>query len=217
MKFEAEIRELLIQNTIRLIAEGGFEKATTKEITHCGGSLPGIKMNESYIYRLFGCKENLYLAAFEKIDRELASAFYKGVELSKNDDSPIAEQMYDFFLRAWEYLLNNENHCRCYVRFYYSVYFTDKALVPHKKLFKEMLTVLAPIFKKEANVFAVMHSVFVSLLDFSIRVLNGDLEDNDGNRAHVFNILYCMMITYFKDEESNVAPFEQLKISLASN
>lgn len=37
MKREAEIKELLISNAIHLIAEGGFEKATTKELTHCGG------------------------------------------------------------------------------------------------------------------------------------------------------------------------------------
>ena len=40
MRYEAEIKELLIENAIHLIAEGGFEKATTKELTHCGGQLP---------------------------------------------------------------------------------------------------------------------------------------------------------------------------------
>ena len=51
MRYEAEIKELLIENAIHLIAEGGFEKATTKELTHCGGHLPDFKMNEAYIYR----------------------------------------------------------------------------------------------------------------------------------------------------------------------
>ena len=52
MKREAEIKELLINNTIRLIAEGGFEKATTKELAHCGDAPADLKMNEVYIYRL---------------------------------------------------------------------------------------------------------------------------------------------------------------------
>lgn len=43
MKREAEIKELLISNAINLIAEGGFEKATTKELTHYGGHLPDLK------------------------------------------------------------------------------------------------------------------------------------------------------------------------------
>ena len=46
MKYEAEIEELLIKNAIHLISEGGFEKATAKELTHCGGNLPNLKMNK---------------------------------------------------------------------------------------------------------------------------------------------------------------------------
>ena len=34
MKNEHAGREILIDNTIRLVAEGGFEKATTKAITN---------------------------------------------------------------------------------------------------------------------------------------------------------------------------------------
>ena len=75
MKREAEIKELLISNTIRLVSEGGFEKATTKELALCGGHLPDFKMNEVYIYRLFGSKENLYEATFIRLDTELFYSF----------------------------------------------------------------------------------------------------------------------------------------------
>ena len=68
MKHEAEIKELLVKNAIHLIAQGGFESATTKELTHCSGSIEGLRMNEVYIYRLFGSKEYLYEAAFEMLD-----------------------------------------------------------------------------------------------------------------------------------------------------
>ena len=70
MKNEQDIREILISNTISLIAEGGFERATTKAITYSGNSLPNVKLNEAYIYRLFGDKEHLYEKAFEKIFSE---------------------------------------------------------------------------------------------------------------------------------------------------
>ena len=72
MKYESEIKELLIENAIHLIAEGGFEKATTKALTYCGDQLPAVEMNEVYIYRLFGSKENLYEAAFARLDAELS-------------------------------------------------------------------------------------------------------------------------------------------------
>ena len=48
MRYEAEIKELLIENAIHLIAEGGFEKATTKELTHSGGQLPDLFIKSWY-------------------------------------------------------------------------------------------------------------------------------------------------------------------------
>ena len=209
MKRETEIKELLINNAIRLIAEGGFEKATTKELAFSGGSLDGFKMNEVYIYRLFGSKEVLYAAAFSALDRELYDAFYKGIEIVGDFGQDIKEKMYKFFLMAWDFILGNENRCRCYVRYYYSVYFTGNSAIAHKRLFEGMVAAMAPIFKEEADVSAIIHSVFTTLFDFAIRVYNGDLENSEENVPHVFNVLYCMMATYFKDglgESNRVAP-----------
>ena len=98
MRYEAEIKELLIENAIHLIAEGGFEKATTKELTHCGGQLPDFKMNEVYIYRFFKSKENLYEAAFVRLDTELFYAFKHGVEIVGGFDDVGKEKLSDFSL-----------------------------------------------------------------------------------------------------------------------
>lgn len=46
MRYEAEIKDILIKNAIHLISDVGFEKVTTKELTHCGGNLPNFKMNQ---------------------------------------------------------------------------------------------------------------------------------------------------------------------------
>lgn len=199
MKREAEIRELLISNAIHLIAEGGFEKATTKELTHCGGDLPGFKMNEVYIYRIFGSKENLYEAAFVRLDNELFYAFQGGVAALGGFNENVKEKLREFFRMAWQFILGNEEKCRCYVRYYYSVYFKGTSLEAHRKRFEGMISEMTPLFKEEADVVSILHSVFTTLFDFSIRVYNGDLEDSDINRPHIFNVLYCMMATYFKE------------------
>ena len=198
MRRETEVKELLIGNAIHLIAEGGFEKATTKELTHCGGSLPDVKMNEAYIYRLFGSKERLYESTFITLDQELYASFRRCVVLIGGFDQNTREKFYDFFLKTWQFLLGNEERCRCYVRYYYSIYFKDHSLETHKKLFEGMIRELAPLFKDEADVHSILHSVFTALLDFAIRVYNGELEDNETNRFHIFNVLYCMMMSYFK-------------------
>ena len=199
MKREAEIKELLIKNAIHLIAEGGFEKATTKELTHYGGDLPNFKMNEVYIYRFFGSKENLYAAAFIRLDTELCVAFQNGMRSMSEFEGDSREKLYTLFLRAWDFILGNEDRCRCYVRYYYSIYFRENSLVEHRKLFSETVRDMVPLFKDEADVCSILHSVFTSLFDFAIRVYNGDLDDSEINRPHIFNVLYCMMMTYFKD------------------
>ena len=198
MRYESEIKELLIENAIHLIAEGGFEKATTKELTHCGGQLPDFKMNEVYIYRFFGSKEKLYETAFVRLDTELFHAFKHGVEIIGGFDDSRKEKLERFFSMAWQFILGNEERCLCYVRYYYSIYFKGASLEAHRKLFAGMVDEMTPIFKDEADVSSILHSVFTALFDFAIRVYNGDLEDNDENRPHIFNVLYCMMISYFK-------------------
>lgn len=199
MRYEAEIKELLIENAIHLIAEGGFEKATTKELTHCGGHLPDFKMNEVYIYRFFGSKENLYEAAFVRLDTELFHAFKRGIEIVGGFEDNRKEKLGNFFTMAWQFILGNEERCRCYVRYYYSIYFKGSSREAHRKLFEGMVQEMTPIFKDEADVEAILHSVFTAMFDFAIRVYNGELEDSDMNRPHIFNVLYCMMATYLKD------------------
>ena len=198
MKREAEIKELLINNTIHLIAEGGFEKATTKELTHCGGNLPGFKMNEVYIYRIFGSKENLYESAFVCLDNELCAAFRSGVAIIGGFAENKKEKMYEFFQMAWRFILGNEERCRCYVRYYHSVYFKGRSLEAHKNLFEGMVSEMTPIFKEDADVISILHSVFTALFDFAIRVYNGELEDNDENAYHIFNLLYNILYPYLE-------------------
>lgn len=206
MKREAEIKELLINNTIRLVAEGGFEKATVKDITKCGGDLPDVKMNDVYIYRLFGSKENLYKAVFARLDSDL---FYKmrlayDAAVEEGNTLNFREMVFNFFGHAWKFIMGNEANCRCYVRYYYSVYFCGVSKEAHHNHFENITSKVSAIFKDEADVGAILHSVFTALLSFAIQAYNGDLEDNEENRPHVFNVLYCMMATYFKDDLSGV-------------
>ncbi len=198
MEHEADIKSLLIKNAIHLIAEGGFQKATTKELTHCGGKQSGFKMNEAYIYRIFGSKEGLYESAFISLDEEFCRAFKNGVNVASGFVPRSKEGLYNFFLMAWKFILGNEECCRCYVRYYHSIYFKGHSLESHKRLFSGIVAEMAPFFKQEADVEAILHSVFNAMLDFAIRVYNGELEDSYINRLHIFNVLYCMMATYFK-------------------
>jgi AcrR family transcriptional regulator len=196
MNRETEIKKLLIANAIKLISEGGFEKATTKALTYAE-PLPEFKMNEVYIYRFFNSKEQLYEAAFLSLDSELFLALKTGVDSIGGFDGDKKQKLYEFFLKTWRFILSNEANCRCYIRYYYSIYFKGNAKESHRHYFNTMVHAFGPLFKKEANAYAILHSVFSLLLDLAIRVYNGELEDNDETRIHIFNILYRIMETYF--------------------
>ena len=200
MKYESEIKSLLISNAIDLIAEGGFEKATTKALTFYRDNIPGIKMNEVYIYRLFGGKDELFGTVFGQLDKELFDVFQSVMKSSGclNGDNT-KDKLYEIFLTVWKFILLNENRCRTYVRYYYSFYFKGTSLEKHQRNFDAVVAWFRPLFLEEADAMAIMHTVFITLLDFAIRVYNGMIEDNEVNRPHIFNVLYCMMVTYFKD------------------
>ena len=200
MKNGEVIRKDLLNNTIRLIGEGGFEKATTKAITTLGGNYPGGRVNEVYIYRIFGGKEELYEEAFLLLDRELITMLGGSARAVGGFEENTKEHLYEFFLKAWSFILGNENRCRCYLRYYYSVYYKGRPVQTHRKDFEDFIEGMKPIFVDEADVLSILHGVFTAFFDFGIRVYNGDLEDNDINRPHIFNVLYCMMSSYFKDE-----------------
>ncbi|MBR2388522.1 MAG: TetR/AcrR family transcriptional regulator [Clostridia bacterium] len=198
MKFEAEIRNTLIENTISLIAEGGFEKATTRAITYSTLPPEGIRPNEVYIYRIFGSKERLFEEAFYRLDNELIYAILNAAENIDKVNSSLRESFYEVFNIIWFFLLRNEARCRSYVRLYYSVYFTGAMHVAHSKSFSRLVSTCQPLFKEEADVRAILHSAFTALLDFAIRVFDGDLENNEDNAYHVFNVVYSTMSAYFK-------------------
>ena len=194
MKNEAKIRQQLIDNATRIIAKGGFEEATTKALVSDGE----MKINEAYIYRLYGSKEGLYEAVFTALDDEVFTAFWRRCEKTGGVLSNTRENLYEIFLYAWKFFLQNEAKCRCYVRFYHSVYFRGTVLANHQKTFSRLISKFYPLFKEEADVYSIMHSAFTTLFNFAIRVYNGELPDNDDNREHIFNVVYCMIQTYLK-------------------
>lgn len=201
MKNGEVIREALLNNTIRLIGEGGFEKATTRAIAKDGIDVPGIKFNEVHIYRLFGSQEQLYAEAFATLDRELfdrlGEVFRLLADRKEEDGRARLRAAFDLI---WRFLLQNESRCRCYVRYYYSVYFAGPSLRSHRKLLSDYRVLFAPLFKGESDVISLMHTTFMTLMDFAIRVYNRDLQDNEENAYHIFLLIYTSLTPYLRPE-----------------
>lgn len=195
-----DIQKILIANTIRLISEGGFEKATTKAITHSGETPVDFRMNEVYIYRYFGSKEHLYEVVFETLDVEFFSELRNAIDQIDGIEANLKDNLYSIFLSAWSFVLGNETRCRCYVRYYYSIYFKGASLEKHNERFEGIVSDFSLLFGAGTDADMIMHSILMTILDFAVRVFNGDLEDNDANVSQMFNMIYHSMLPYFKEE-----------------
>lgn len=203
MKNGEDLKRALIGNTIRLIGECGFEKATTKAISFDNIDLGEISPNEVYIYRLFGSKTKLYEVAFFELEEEL---FFCVRSVFKNffmREGTFEEKFHTAFLELWRFLLGNEVRCRCYVRFYYSSYFKGDVLRQHRSLLKTHSVFFEPAFREESNILALIHTTFMTMLDFAISVYNKDLEDNEDTSYHTFLLLFGSLKPYIKSELLN--------------
>lgn len=197
MKNERVYREVFINNTIRLVAEGGFEKATTRAIAGERREINNIKLNEAHIYRVFGTKENLFAETFAVLDNELISVIKEGLSVF-DAQKDFKEQCQGFFLKLWRFLLRNEEKCRYYTRYYHSVYFKNDIYKAHMKKYEILVEKLSPAFVPGANVWSLLHHIITVMLDFAIRVYNGALGYTEENADHIFTVSYSSITPYLK-------------------
>ncbi len=197
MKNEKLYRDIFIGNTIRLVSEGGFEMATTRAISGGRKEINNAKMNEAHIYRVFGTKENLFAETFAMLDNELVGVVREGLTYF-NCELDFRSKCELLFKTLWHFLLQNEDKCRYYTRYYYSSYFKGEILKAHLKKYEVLIDVMAPSFVSSADVQSILHYVISAMLDFAIRVYNGALEDSEDNAFHIFNVVYSSFASYLK-------------------
>ncbi len=197
MKNEEVYREIFINNTIRLVAEGGFEMATTRAIAGDRRLVNDVKVNEAHIYRVFGTKENLFAEIFAMLDEELLRVIRVGIREFEMDRG-FREECRILFFRIWQFLLHNEEKCRYYTRYYYSVYYEKDASQRHTEKYTPIIELMTPFFVENADVRSIFHHVMSSVLDFAIRVYSGAIPNDEDNAGHVFRVLYSSIALYLK-------------------
>ena len=189
-----EIRQALLESTVDAIASVGFEGATTKVIASSKG------INEAYIYRLFGGKEKLFAATFEMLDLELISAIHRSGALNASTED-VEGELRRIFSGVWRFVLQNRDRCFAYVRYYFSHYYIELSHDSHMAAYASIVSAMSPLFRERADVTSLMHHVLSSLLDFAVRVHNGDIVDDSDSSEHIFRVLFCVFRPYLRDTE----------------
>lgn len=106
-----------------------------------------------------------------------------------------------FFAAIWKFLIGNRDKCLAFVRYYYSPYFQKYSAEKHRLRYQPLWDKFSPAFKDEANVWMILNHILDVMLDFAVKVHNGEMPDNDDYSEHVFRVIYRSVEQYFKKGE----------------
>ena len=191
------VRNRLIENTIRIIAENGFDKTTTKAI------VSGTDINEAYIYRDFSDKEDLFVKVFDQLDEELIAKLMQHLPVMYMSELEFEVRCRVFFTAVWKFLLGNKEKCLAFVQYYYSPYFNKYSADRHKQRYRPLVEKFSEAFIDEADVWMILNHILNVMLDFAVKVHNDHMSKEDSYSEHVFRVIYRSVEQYFKKEEVN--------------
>ena len=193
-----DMREKLIARTITVIATEGLDKTTTKAIT------TGTGINEAYIYRHFSDKKDLLSKIFDKLDDELVAKVMQHLPVMYMQELEYELRCRVFFEAVWKFMLANKEHCLAFVQYYYSLYFTKYSAESHKRRYIPIVEKFKDAFKDEADVWMILNHILNVMLDFAVKVHNGQMPSEDNYSEHVFLVIYRSVEQYFrKSKESD--------------
>lgn len=188
-----EIRHRLIGGVIQVIAQEGLDKASTKQIGIATAT------NEAYIYRCFADKDDMFVKAFDCLDEELFHTTMKYIDVMYMKSLEYELRCRFYFSAVWEFMIGNRNKCLTYVRYYYSPYFSKFSVQAHKKRFAPLVAKFKAAFNDDADVWMILNHILNVMLDFAIKVHNGQMSNEDNYAEHVFRVIYRSVEQYFRN------------------
>ena len=185
-----DVRSTLIEQTIKVVANEGFDKTTTKAIVANTG------INEAYIYKFFKDKDDLLAATFSSLDEELYSKAQYHISVMYMTDMDFETRCQFFFTAIWQFLLGNREKCVTFIRYYNSPYFRKYSFDEHKERYLPLVDKFSAAFRDGANTWMILHHILETMLGFAIKIFNEELENNDDTAKHVFILVYGTVCSY---------------------
>ena len=192
---QQNVRDRLIDSAVKIIAENGLDKTTTKAI------VSGTDINEAYIYTYFEGKEDLISKAFDSLNAGFAEEIDRRLPILGMTDIDFEIRHRMFFEAIWEFMIKNRDNCIAYVRYYYSPYFLKYSVASHKERYVSIIEKFKSVFIDEADMWMIMSHILNVMLDFAIKVHYGQMSNGDDYVEHVFRVIYHSIEQYFKKEE----------------
>lgn len=187
---QEEMRLALVNSTVKVVANDGLDKTTTKAISTAAD------LNEVYIYRLFEGKEDLLRKSFEMLDKELIDAVYSALPVMCNNEQDFVSNFRILFCTVWHFLLGNRDKCVCYMRYFYSPYFQKHSAESHTERFAKVIEGMTPAFADGSDVYFFLNHILNVMLGFAIKVFDGDLTNDNQTAEMIFTIVFSSVRPY---------------------
>lgn len=185
MKKGGVVRQEFINSAIRVAATKGLHNVTTKALSADSG------LSEGYIYRYFKSKEDLLKETFFSLDKELSYQLSCSFKRIDNQVTDVREGFQTIFHDFWRFCLADRNKCTYYIQYYYSNYYESILVEERKKIYRELLKMISPVFRKETDVWDELSSIYDIVFSKLLRILRGTIEDNKKNEEETFS---CLML-----------------------
>ena len=194
---QEQMATALYESTIKVVASDGLDKTTTKSIAKGAG------LNEVYIYRLFEDKEDLLFKTFELLDDELATACLARLPVMEREDIPFKDKCRVLFDGVWQFILNEPDRCKYFIRYFYSPYFRRFSADNHRVRFDAVVSIMAPAFEEPTNTWMMLNHIINILFDFTVKVFDGEMPNDEKTADLVFTLVYSSVIPYLS---KNITP-----------
>lgn len=189
---QAEIKQALIQSTIHTISEFGIDNATTKQLA------AGAGVNEVYIYRIFGGKEEMFKAAFNYVDIDFSQALLKFFPMAYNPKQDVEARFKNLFDLIWEYATDDKEKCSFFIRYYYSRCYTKQLSEERKEIYSDVMRIFDTAFVRGTDTWWLFNHILDVVFSSAVKVLRNEIANNAETTKTIFNLLFPAVKQYLK-------------------
>jgi len=174
-----ETKAMLREGAIRTVARDGLEKASTKLISY------EANVNEAFIFRYYGGKDNLLDETFRALDEELVREAVRRVNQVRLSMRSSNERAAEVIGGMWELLMDHKNEVLFFIRYYYSAAFLRIANERHLATTQELVDLVTNFAKSERSARTMVMGIFDGLLNMAMQVQLGNVPDDRRTRDAV--------------------------------
>ncbi|GEM_PF-3824622 len=183
-------RESLINGAVKAGAKYDLGGITNQTIAEMSGQ------SEPYIYRYFFDRDDLIRKAFFSCDENFFSELTKNLPILSDKSLPPRLRFHKYMNVSWDYMVQDFDYCKFYIRYYYSNANTEEFREEHRAIGQKFFSKISNYFDPLINTDVVMHHLFSIVIWNVMDIAVGITKDSEKNRTELFDQILRYILQY---------------------